>query len=150
VEEKLGGIKGTLSKKGQGKVWNTVEIQELSTNFDTMAFSKEHLRDIESSLTIWLAIRRPEEEIRKKLDLGYTIKGQDILLEQIRPIWNNPSESRRYPFAKVKFEKSTELWKIYWMRGDLKWFLYEPMPVVDILELALEEIMMDPHHCFFG
>src|SRR5690606_2329828 len=108
------------------------------------------LRDIESSLTIWLAIRRPEEEIRSKLDLGYTITGQDILLEEIRPIWNNPSESRRYPFAKIKFEKSTELWKIFWMRGNLKWYPYEPMAEVRKLVLALEEIMKDPHHCFFG
>lgn len=51
-----------------------------------MAFSEKQLRDIESSMTIWLALRRPEEEIRDKLDLGYTIKGQDILLEEVRPI----------------------------------------------------------------
>ena len=115
-----------------------------------MAFSKEHLRDIESSLTIWMAMRRPPEEIRDKLDLGYSIKEQDIFLEEIRPVWNNPSESRRYPFAKVKFEKTSNLWKIYWMRGNLKWYAYDPKPVVGKLELALEEIMKDPHHCFFG
>ncbi|RAI84366.1 DUF3024 domain-containing protein [Algoriphagus yeomjeoni] len=115
-----------------------------------MAFSKEHLRDIESSLTIWLALRRPDEEIRNKLDLGYTIKGQDIFLEEVRPIWNKPSESMRNPFAKIKYEKSTDLWKIYWMRGNLKWAAYEPKAEVVKLELALEEIVNDPIIVFLG
>lgn len=115
-----------------------------------MAFSKEHLRDIESSLTIWMAMRRPPEEIRDKLDLGYSIKGQDIFLEEIRPVFLKPGKIGRFPFAKVKFEKTSDLWKIYWMRGNLKWYAYDPKPVVGKLELALEEIMKDPHHCFFG
>lgn len=115
-----------------------------------MAFTKDQLRTIESSLTIWLALRRPPEEIRDQVDFGYSIKGQDIFLEEIRPVFRKPGEVGRYPFAKIKFEKSTELWKIYWMRGNLKWYPYDPNPIVGKLELALEEIMKDPHHCFFG
>ncbi len=115
-----------------------------------MAFTKEQLRNIESTLTLWLVTHRPEEEIRKQLDLGYTIKGQDIFLEEIRPVYLKPGEIGRYPFAKIKFEKNTELWKIYWMRGNLKWYPYDPKPIVGRLEIALEEIMKDSHHCFFG
>ncbi|MBN7810959.1 DUF3024 domain-containing protein [Algoriphagus sp. H41] len=115
-----------------------------------MAFAKEQLQTLESTLTIWLAVRRPEAALRDKIDLGYTIKNQDIFLEEIRPIWNKPEEMGRYAFAKIKYEKATELWKIYWMRGNLKWHPYEPKPVFGRLELALEEIMKDPYHCFFG
>lgn len=115
-----------------------------------MAFTKEELRNIESTLLLWLATNRPEEEIRDKVDFGYTIKGQDIFLEEIRPIWNQPSEKMRNPFAKVKFEKTNQAWKIYWMRGNLKWNLYDPKPSVESLDFALDEIMRDPHHCFFG
>jgi hypothetical protein len=118
--------------------------------FRKMAFTKEQLRNIESTLTLWLVTHRPEEEIRKQLDLGYTIKGQDIFLEEIRPVYLKPGEIRRYPFAKIKFEKKTELWKIYWMRGNLNWYSYDPNPIVEQLEIALEEIMKDSHHCFFG
>jgi len=56
----------------------------------------------------------------------------------------------RNPFAKVKFEKTNQAWKIYWMRGNLKWNLYDPKPSVESLDFALDEIMRDPHHCFFG
>lgn len=116
-----------------------------------MAFTSHQLRSIESILTLWHATYCPEEEgVRSKLDLGYTIKNQDIFLEEIRPLWNKPSEIKRYSFAKIKFEKVTETWRIYWLRGNLKWYLYEPLPVVGELELALEEIMKDSHHCFFG
>jgi len=115
-----------------------------------MAFTKEQLRNIESILTIWLATNRPEEEIRDKVNFGYTIKGQDIFLEEIRPVWSRPLEKVRNPFAKVKFEKTTQNWKIYWMRGNLKWNLYDPRPEVESLDLALDEITRDSHHCFFG
>jgi hypothetical protein len=115
-----------------------------------MAFTKEQLRNIESTLTLWLVTHRPEEDLRDKVDIGYTIKGQDIFLEEIRQIWNRPSEKMQNPFAKVKFEKTSQNWKIYWMRGNLKWNLYDPKPVVESLDLALEEIMTDSHHCFFG
>jgi len=40
-----------------------------------MAFTKEELRNLESTLLLWLATNRPEEEIRDKVDFGYTIKG---------------------------------------------------------------------------
>lgn len=115
-----------------------------------MAFTKNQIRNIESSLTIWLALRRPPEKIRDKLDFGYSIKGQDIFLEEIRPIFRKPEELGRYPFAKIKYVKSNELWKIYWLRGNLKWHSYAPRPIVEELEVALEEIMKDSHHCFFG
>ncbi|MDF2156479.1 DUF3024 domain-containing protein [Algoriphagus sp. CAU 1675] len=114
-----------------------------------MAFTAIQLRTIESILTLWKVSHRPDEEVRDKVDLDYTVKGQDIFLEEIRPVYRNPGEIGRYPFAKIKFEKSTGLWKIYWMRGNLKWYPYEPKPQVGNLDLALEEIMKDPYHCFF-
>ena len=115
-----------------------------------MAFSSTQIRQVESTLILWLASHRPEEEIRDKVDFGYTIKGQDIHLEEVRPIYDLLSAKMRNPFAKIKFMQASNTWKIYWMRGNLKWYLYEPKPETATLDEALEEIMNDSHHCFFG
>jgi len=115
-----------------------------------MAFSATHLRDIESSLTLWLVKERPEESIRDQLDIGYTINKQDIFLEEIRPVWRKPKEIMRNAFAKLTYHKATDSWKIYWMRGNLQWELYAPHPQAKSLEDALEVVSEDKHHCFFG
>ena len=41
-----------------------------------MAFTKEQTDHIESAMADFLARRRPPEEIRDKLDLGWRIEGQ--------------------------------------------------------------------------
>ena len=64
---------------------------------------------------------RPPEDIRKELDIGYKIKGQSVVLVEIRPIWNNPSEIREYGYAKATFIKSKNAWKIFWMQTTQKW-----------------------------
>jgi len=115
-----------------------------------MAFSSTLLRTIESTLTRWLALRRPPENIREKLELSYTIENQDIYLNEIRPIWNNPTQNRTLAYAKIKYIKSSDEWKIYWKRGDLKWHLYEPAGNLKSLDNALDEITQDSHGCFFG
>jgi hypothetical protein len=127
-----------------------MQNQKGRLSLNKMAFTPEQLKQVETELTRWLAKHRPAEEIRSQTDFGYTINGQDIILEEIRPIYFKPGEIGRYPFAKIKFDKSSELWKIYWMRGNLKWYPYDPKPAVGRLDLALKEVMDDPHHCFFG
>ena len=49
--------------------------------------------------------------------------------------------------CKITCVKSQNLWKLYWMRADLKWHLYEQFTDLDKL---LEEVKTDPHHCFWG
>ena len=115
-----------------------------------MAFSTEELKNVQSILTLWLAVNRPEDEIRDQLDYGYTIKNQDIFLETIRPIPTDPSKKGHYPFAKIKYIGTSRLWKIYWMRGNLKWHPYDPFSETDALEDALQKIMEDSYGCFFG
>lgn len=49
--------------------------------------------------------------------------------------------------CKLTYVKSANIWKLYWMRADLKWHLYEEYKKLDDL---LQEVKMDPHHCFWG
>lgn len=49
--------------------------------------------------------------------------------------------------CKLTYVKSSDMWKLYWMRADLKWHLYEEYQNLDDL---LEEVKKDPNGCFWG
>lgn len=91
---------------------------------------------------------RPLVEIRSQLDLSYELKDQSVILNQIRPFWNNPKEILTLGFAKATFDKTKNKWKIYWKRSDGKWHTYKPQPVVDKLEYFLDIVDEDKYHCF--
>lgn len=96
------------------------------------------------------SLRPADEELRKKIDFGYSWDGQTVLLFEIRPQWDNPTEYRQYEFAKIRYVKSSNLWKLYWKRASGKWELYDPVSEDPSLQVLLSEIKNDPHHCFFG
>lgn len=94
---------------------------------------------------------RPEDlEVRKQLDFGYSYDGQFIELFEIRPVWNDPDKIQNLPFAKIRFYKSKQLWKLYWMRASGKWELYEPFPSSTHLTKIIDIIREDKFGCFYG
>ena len=95
-------------------------------------------------------LRPDTEEVRKKLDYGYNIENQSIILFEIRPDWKNSEVIRQSPFVKATFIKSSDTWKIYWRRANGKWYPYDPSPSVRSLKEVLEIVKDDKHHCFFG
>lgn len=116
-----------------------------------MADKKELISMVEVQLKSFVEARRPKDEaIRKQLDFGYSWDGQIALLFEIRPQWNDPSNILELPFAKLRFIKSTKIWKLYWMQGSGKWEAYEPKPESINLQLLLDEIDHDGYGCFFG
>ena len=96
------------------------------------------------------SIRPSDAEIRRKLDFGYSADGQAFEIFEIRPVWNNPDEKQKSPFAKIRFYKSKQVWHLYWMRASGKWELYEPFPDAPSIDTLLKVIEADEHHCFFG
>ena len=106
--------------------------------------------DIIEIMENYLEEVRPPEEMRNQLDIGYKIEDQSVVLVEIRPIWNNPSEIREYSYAKASFIKSKNVWRIFWMRASLKWQSYEPMPEVVTLQEFLEIVDEDKMGCFKG
>lgn len=96
------------------------------------------------------SLRRVDEETRNQLDFGYSCDGQTALLFEIRPQWNDPTKILELPFAKLRFVKSSKIWKLYWMRGSGKWEAYEPLPESTDLHKMLTEIKNDVYGCFFG
>jgi len=61
--------------------------------------------------------------------------------------WDPIKEPYLEECAKIQCIKSRNIWKLYWMRRDLKWHGYGEYPS---LEAALKEIDEDPDCCFFG
>ena len=105
---------------------------------------------IGKQLADYLETKRPSEEQRGKLDLGYTIKDQSIELFEIRPQWNDPNQQTHMPIAKTIYVKSRGIWKVYWMPSTLKWTLYEPTPEVSSIHEFIDIVDKDEHHCFWG
>lgn len=98
----------------------------------------------------YISRNRPPKEIRNELDINYRIENQSIILFEIRPIWNDKTKYLNHDFAKTTFVKGSNKWKIYWLRGNLKWALYEPKSEVKKLSDFLKEIEQDKFGCFRG
>jgi hypothetical protein len=115
-----------------------------------MPFNDIEQKRIERAVAGFMAKRRPPPEVRVQLDLGFSTKGYSIELFEIRPQWNDPKVIRHHSFAKATYVKSRDLWKLYWMRADLKWHAYPPASEVKKIEEVLEIVANDENCCFFG
>ena len=115
-----------------------------------MAISDSFRKRIVSIMDEYLNKTRPPVHLREKLDIGYRIENQSVEIFEIRPAFLNPSLKTKQPIAKATFVKRSGIWKIYWMRSDLKWHRYEPVPAADDLESFLSVIEDDDYCCFFG
>jgi len=95
--------------------------------------------------------RRPPPHIRPKLDLGFRISGQSVELTEIRPKWRGkPGEIHERAFAKATYVRTINRWRIFWLRQDLKWHGYEPVPEVGTIDEFVAVVQEDRHACFFG
>lgn len=94
--------------------------------------------------------RRPPPHIREQLDVGYKMEGQSIEIFEIRPDWKDGSVRQEFPVAKATFVRIKGIWKVFWMRADLKWHSYEPKAEVNTLKEFLSAVDRDEHGCFFG
>jgi len=109
---------------------NTVEIIEIMENY--------------------IAKVRPPEEIRDQLDINYRIENQSVILFEIRPAWNDKTTYLTHDFAKTTYDRKNNVWKIYWLRANLKWNLYIPSPKVEKLSDFLDIVDLDSFGCFKG
>lgn len=114
-----------------------------------MALSEIELKRCEKVMARYLEHRRPPAHLRDQLDLSYRIKGQSVELFEIRPDWQDRRIKRESPVAKATYVQNRKLWKIFWMRQDLKWHGYQPTPAVKDLEAFLNVVDRDEHCCFW-
>ena len=115
-----------------------------------MAIDPFQTLDVIEIMEQFLERNRPPDHIRKDLDLGYRIDmdNQQVIIFEIRPAYQNPSEIREHDFAKAAYVKSRDRWKIYWMRSS-GWYPYKPAEM-KTLEAFVKEVEDDPAGCFNG
>lgn len=114
-----------------------------------MAFAEIELARIEKAVGGFCR-RRVPPEVLDKLRLEYSVDRHDIEIYEVRPHWRNPGEEMQTPVAKIKFVRSANEWRLYWMRQDLKWHLYEPFGASRSLEELVDVVDKDELCCFFG
>ncbi len=117
-----------------------------------MPFDQLETKRIENLLQVFCEEQGPPAHIRDQLRWGFTVDPdkQTIELFDIRPYFMDESKKINHPFAKAAYVKKDNLWKIYWMRGNLKWHRYQPRPEVKTVEEFLRVVKVDAHNCFFG
>ena len=104
---------------------------------------------VAKTVRTFLDTKRPvDPAIRVELDFAFRFHRQSVELLEIRPKFNKPGKTD-HAFAKATFVKAQAIWKVYWMRGNLKWHPYQ-LAKVRSLNAFLKLVGEDKHHCFFG
>ncbi len=115
-----------------------------------MAVNSLHVVDIIEVMENFLEKVRPPEDIRSKLDITYKIEKQSVVIYEVRQRWDDPKITMEHAVAKATYVKSSNSWKIFWLRSNLKWFTYLPLSSVKTLKEFAEEVDKDPNGCFWG
>lgn len=94
--------------------------------------------------------RRPRVEIRAQVDYRAYIRGSTVDLVEVRPAWNKPKRICETAVARIRWVATQRVWRLYWMRADLKWHAYPNLSEARTIAEALAEVDADPICCFFG
>jgi hypothetical protein len=114
-----------------------------------MAFSELERKRIDKIIGDDFKSRVPPEH-RDKLRYEYRIENHDVLLSEVRPVWDKPEEWLGLDFAKLRCFRSQNIWKLYWKRASGKWELYKPKGEAKNLKTLFDAITQDRFGCFFG
>jgi len=114
-----------------------------------MAFTDIDLQKIKNEVG-GLCLKRTPAHLKDQLRYEFVIEKQNIVINEIRPAWNNPSEFTKLPMAKLSYVNSQKVWKLYWKRASGKWVRYEPKESAKDLRVLVKEIDNDVYGCFFG
>lgn len=106
--------------------------------------------DVIESFENFLDKHRPPEHLREKIDIDYKIDNQSVIIFEVRPHWKDTGKVTESPIVKTTWVKTQQVWKIFWMRSDLKWHQYEPVPRVKTLTEFIQVVDDDKYGCFWG
>ena len=115
-----------------------------------VTLSEFEIKRCEKLVAEFIERHQPPTRVRNKVDLAFRIKRQSVEIFEIRSHWRVNGKLIEHPIAKATYNKSNRGWKIFWLRADLKWHRYEPLPEVDAIEDFLLTVEEDDYACFFG
>lgn len=115
-----------------------------------MVFSEIELKRIDKEIGGLCRERTPTNN-RSGYRITYEVDGQSIMMFEERPQYNDPTAKTKSGIAKFRYIRSRKQWKLYWMRRDLKWHLYDPdVSTSTALEPLVEVVSEDKWGAFFG
>ena len=114
-----------------------------------MAFSEIDLKRIDKIVGGFCQHKTPQH-CSDQLKFDYRVNGHDVLLVEIRPRWDNPQEKIEMDVAKLKFNRTKNIWTLYWKRASGKWLTYKGSGLKTSLDGLMKEIAEDCYGCFFG
>lgn len=116
-----------------------------------MAFDDLELRQIENTVGS-MCRRRSPPQFEDRLQIIWEVKGHSVLVYETRPPRDGPGEWTKLGVAKFTYVRSRKEWKLYWMRRDLKWHLYDPETKTkrNSLEELVHVVDTDRYGAFFG
>jgi len=114
-----------------------------------MAFTLEEIDKAKTIMDKYIENKRSPVAVRDQVDLAYKIQNQSIEIFEIRPEYKGTGIIN-IPIAKTTYNRTTNTWKIYWNRADLKWHLYEPKKEVKNVSDFIKIVDEDKHCCFWG
>ena len=114
-----------------------------------MSFSEIELKYIDKNVGDFCRTRVPAK-VQNQLRYKYRVEGQDVLIAEDRPRWDKPDEWLAIDFAKLKYVRKNNIWKLYWKRASGKWELYKPHSEDKDLAKLVTVINNDQYGCFFG
>ena len=114
-----------------------------------MGFSEFELKYIET-LVGKLCKQRSPSHLRDQLRAVYVVEEHDVIVYVERPDGSNPREWTSCGVAKFKYNREQNVWKLYWMRQNLKWHPYRPLPESTRIDRLVIEVDKDPYGTFFG
>lgn len=93
---------------------------------------------------------RPPLDKRDKFDISFRIENQSVIVFELRLKSYDDDKLYNMDNAKATYVRSKNHWKIFWMRADLKWHSYPPVPTVKSIEEFVKIIEEDENRCFWG
>lgn len=115
-----------------------------------MAFDELELKRIDNSVGE-LCRKRARPEYRTELEFVYEVEGHSVSIYEVRPDWQDPSKKTKMGVARFRYMRTRREWRLYWMRRDLKWHLYDPeVSISRQLEPLVDVVANDRSGAFFG
>lgn len=114
-----------------------------------MAISEFELYKVEKLAKHFCAIKS-QNFPREQLYIDYKIEDQTLYFLEVRPMWNDLTKNIELLVAKFTYVKKHKIWKLYWLRQNLKWQAYEPDGINQHLEQLFEIVHEDKQDCFWG
>jgi len=109
-------------------------------------FVKAH---VEAKLSQFIDRRCPSQ-VRDRLRLGFSIRGNSVTLFEERPCLSDPSRWTRAPAAQLRYDLHTREWTLFCADRNSRWQPYWQVEPNKDLDVLLREVEEDPTGIFWG